>query len=168
MDYFSCKNNNQNILEFQLLSLILTTSSYQIQIYYTKIFKIHILLYYLNSKRMKKLLKAAPILTVFIIYLLSILLPVSPCYTNHIAHWPLNYPLTHFTLLSNQLCPAQIFLLLHIFPLNVSEHLSCEFFFLFINKLHPNLFTFTLPLKITFPYLFTFHFYLMVHALLLL
>lgn len=75
---------------------------------------------------MKKLLKATLISTVSIIYLLSILLPVSPCYTNHIAQWPLNYPLTHFTLLSNPVCAAQIFLLLRIFPLNVSKHLSCE------------------------------------------
>lgn len=49
----------------------------------------------------------------------------------------------HLIILSNPLYPAQILLLLHIFPLNVSEHLSPELILPpSIKRLLSNLFTF--------------------------
>lgn len=101
------------------------------------------------------------------IYYLSILLSVSPCYTNHIAHWLLNYPLIHLTLpsspfiisFSNTL--ASTYFSTPCFWTNLSRELilplSTDFFL-------------TVFLIFTFPYffLFTSHFYFMAHALLLL
>lgn len=138
----------------------------QVQTYHTKIFNIHEFYYVTcTPKEIKKLLKVALISVLSVMYLLSILLPASHAtpycsVTSKLFFYSLLYFPVHYILLKYS-CFYIFFhsMFLNFFPMNS--------FFLLINRLLPNLFTFFLIF--IFPYfllLTIYHFYVMAQTLL--